>query len=66
MSHLFPINVSVSLSGPGKVSDLEANNTENVLMLHWVRPEGNSTGFRVKAVNGSDQYVFEDSLHVQR
>lgn len=50
-----------SVSEPGKVSDLRvSNNTNNSLLLNWVPPQGQATGFRVNAVNDNNEYVFAD------
>ncbi|XP_061566192.1 tenascin-R-like [Cololabis saira] len=41
---------------PGKVSNLQAsNNTNNSLLLSWEAPEGNFTGFKVKATSSSNE-----------
>lgn len=49
---------------PGKVSDLRVSeNTEDSLLLTWVQPEGNNTGFNVKAMNDSNDILFNEIVN---
>ncbi|XP_022616509.1 receptor-type tyrosine-protein phosphatase eta-like [Seriola dumerili] len=44
---------------PGKVTSLSvSNNTNSSLMLSWVSPEGNATGFYVQAMNDNNDELF--------
>ncbi|XP_008281041.1 receptor-type tyrosine-protein phosphatase beta [Stegastes partitus] len=49
---------------PDIVSDMTAsNNTENSLVLSWGPPDGNFTGFLVKAMNSSDHTLFKKEVN---
>ncbi|XP_041820544.1 receptor-type tyrosine-protein phosphatase eta isoform X2 [Chelmon rostratus] len=57
-------SVITAYTKPGRVSDLTASDfTTSSLKLNWLPPEGNTTGFRVAAMNDSDEVLFDEVVN---